>query len=181
MTEDRVRFAKAAPTVILAVTLLLVGCMRRTTEAPAGPAPSPVQEIVPAAPGSGGSATPLSTPMLAEAAEPRVTLEMSDAPVRLILQRLAEIGNLELVIPPNLNRTLSVQYVNVPVSVALKDVLSRSGLRLGTGPAANLPFDTVTVFYRLPANIDSMSVEAIVRRFGVSRAMAELIVASRRP
>ena len=48
-----------------------------------------------------------------------------------------------------------------------------------TGPAASLPFDTVTVFYKLPANVDSMSVEAIIKRFGVSREMADFIVASR--
>ena len=118
---------------------------------------------------------------MAEPAEPVVDLEMADAPVRLILQRLADIGGLRLIIPASLTKTLSVQYVHVPVSVALNDVLKRSGLQLGAGPAANLPFDTVTVFYQLPARIDSMSVDAIMRRFGVSRAMAELIVKSRRP
>lgn len=113
--------------------------------------------------------------------EPFVDLELADAPVKLILQRLADIGGLRLVISPNLNKTLSVQYIHVPVSVALDDVLKRAGLRLGAGPAANLPFDTVTVFYQLPANVDSMSADAIMRRFGVSKAVAELIVKSRRP
>jgi hypothetical protein len=54
-------------------------------------------------------------------------------------------------------------------------------LRLGAGPRTDLPFDTVTVFYQLPANIDSLSVDGIIRRFGVSREMAELIAKSRRP
>ena len=176
--SDRARFMKAAPSVILATTLMLVGCWRRNREAPVQPAATPAREIVSSAPGSPIPATPMMT---AEATEPLVDLELADAPVRLVLQRLAEIGGLQLVIPPNLNRTISVQYVRVPVSVALDDVLKRSGLRLGTGPAANLPFDTVTVFYQLPANIDSLSVDAIMKRFGVSRTMAELIVRSRRP
>lgn len=124
---------------------------------------------------TGASITP------AQPDEPFVDLEMADAPVRLVLQRLADISGLRLIISPNLNKTISVQYIHVPVSVALNDVLKRAGLRLGAAPAPNLPFDTVTVFYQLPANVDSMSAEAIMRRFGVSKAMAELIVKSRRP
>jgi hypothetical protein len=181
MTADRIRFVKAAPTLVLATTLLAVGCIRRSSEPPAS-GPSPIQEVVPVS--GSAEATPMpGSPIAAlpEAPEPYVDLEMVNAPVHLVLQKLAELGKLELIIPPNLNRTISVQYVHVPVSVALKDVLSRSGLRLGTGPAANLPFDTVTVFYHLPANVDSMSADAIMRRFGLSRAMAELIVRSRRP
>jgi hypothetical protein len=104
-----------------------------------------------------------------------------DSDVRLVLQKIAEIGNLELVIPGNIKKTISVRYIHVPVSIALKDVLARSGLRLGTGNTAPLPFDTVTVFYRLPANVDSLSVDGIMKRFGVSRSLAELIVRSRPP
>jgi hypothetical protein len=159
--------------------MLFSACFWRRVEAP--PQPPTTQEIVPM-PGSGGAAIPVTpTTVLAEAPEPYVDLEMSEAPVRLVLQRLAEIGGLQLIIPANLNKTISVQYVRVPVSVALNDVLRRSGLRLGAGPAANMPFDTVTVFYQLPANVDSLSVEGIMRRFGVSRAIAELVVKSRRP
>jgi hypothetical protein len=177
----RHHFVKAAPVSVLAAAMLVAGCIHRKRPAPPEPAPVTVREVVPSA-GSPGSAVPVSPPMMAtEPAEPYVDLEMADAPVKLILQRLADIGGLQLIIPANLNKTLSVQYVHVPVSVALNDVLRRSGLRLGAGPAANLPFDTVTVFYQLPAHIDSLSVEAIMRRFGVSRAMAELIVKSRRP
>ena len=176
--SDHVRLAKAAPSIVLASTLLVVGCWHFNHEPPAQPSVAPVREIVPATPESSAPTAPL---LMAETTEPLVDLELVDAPVRLVLQRLAEIGGLQLVIPPNLNRTISVQYVRVPVSVALDDVLRRAGLRLGSGPAANLPFDTVTVFYQLPANIDSLSVDAIMRRFGVSRRMAELLVKSRRP
>ena len=180
MTE-RARLLKLAPTLVLAVTLVLVGCVRRTVE-PIQPAATPVREIVPATDGLPASAVPVTpTTIMAEPPEPYVDLELVDAPVRLVLQRLAEIGGLQLVIPASLDKTISVQYVRVPVSVALNDVLRRSGLRLGSGPATNLPYDTVTVFYQLPANIDSLSVDGIMKRFGVSRAMAELIVKSRRP
>jgi hypothetical protein len=173
--------ARLAPISLFGASVFAVACFGRPEEPPAQPTPAPVREIVGTPPGAPAAAIPLTPALPTEAAEPTVDLELSDAPVRLVLQRLAEIGGLQLVIPPNLNRTISVQYVRVPVSVALKDVLTRAGLQLGTGPGTNLPFDTVTVFYHLPANVDSMSAEAIMRRFGVSRAMAELIVRSRRP
>jgi hypothetical protein len=169
-----------AAVATLAGALLLTGCWHRH-QAPVVPA-TEVHEIIPATSGAPTRAVP-TVPLsaLPEAPEPFVDLEMADAPVKLILQRLADIGGLQLIIPANLNKTLSVQYIHVPVSVALNDVLRRASLRLGAGPTANLPFDTVTVFYQLPANVDSLSIDAIIRRFGVSRAMAELLVKSRRP
>jgi len=180
--SDRVRLGNIAPVAGLAAAVLLAGCLHRNRQSPAEPAAKPVRQIEPVASDAPGTAIPIA-PVIpaAEAPEPYVDLEMADAPVKLILQRLADIGGLQLIIPPSLDKTLSVQYVHVPVSVALNDVLRRSGLRLGAGPGANLPFDTVTVFYQLPANVDSMSVEAIMKRFGVTRTMAELIVKSRKP
>jgi hypothetical protein len=172
------RLKGVAPLALLGGSLILAGCLHRKREAPVEAVVKPVQEIVIGTPPGAGAASGM---VVSEPSEPTVDLEMVDAPVRLILQRLAEIGGLQLIIPPNLNKTLSVQYVRVPVSIALNDVLKRAGLRLGAGPAANLPFDTVTVFYQLPANVDSMSADAIMRRFGVSRAVADLIVKSRRP
>lgn len=175
------RVRKATPTLTLAAAMSLAGCRYFRPE-PAPPAAAPRQEIVPRTSSASATPIPVAPAMsVAEPPEPYVDLEMADAPVKLILQRLADIGGLQLIIPSNLDKTLSVQYVHVPVSVALNDVLKRAGLRLGAGPAANLPFDTVTVFYKLPANVDSMSVDAIMKRFGVSREMAELIVRSRRP
>ena len=166
-----------APVLILTA---LAACIppwhRSPDETPRGPETVPVVTVVPETARPGAASVPIVEPT-----EPVVDLEMADAPVRLILQRLADIGGLQLIISPNLNKTLSVQYIHVPVSVALNDVVKRAGLRLGAGPAPNLPFDTVTVFYQLPANVDSMSAEAIMRRYGVSKAMAELIVKSRRP
>lgn len=117
-----------------------------------------------------------------ESPEPYIeSLIAVDSDVRLVLQKIAEIGKLDLIISGGIRKKISVEYYHVPVSVALKDVLARTGLRLGSGTQAPLPFDTVTVFYRLPTNVDSLSVEAIMRRFSVSRELAELLVKSRRP
>jgi hypothetical protein len=172
--------ARIAPVSIVG-SLVLAACFG-SHQQPAGSPAQPAREavtIVPVAPGALEPTAPAAIPM--DPSEAVVDLEMVDAPVKLILQRLADIGGLQLILPPNLNKTVSVQYIHVPVSIALSDVLKRANLRLGAGEAPNLPFDTVTVFYRLPANVDSMSADAIMRRFGVTRAMAELIVKSRRP
>ena len=161
---------------VLAMVLLSSGCFLKRSETTIEPERRPEQmRPMPI------SALPPRSDSAGNASEPNVDLEMVNAPVKLVLQKLADLGGLQLIIPPELNRTLSVQYIHIPVSVALADVLSRSGLRLGPATLPNQPFDTVTVFYRLPANVDSMSAEAIVRRFGVSPGVASLIVKARRP
>src|ERR1041384_1317459 len=141
---------RATPLLTLSSAVLFVGCFHWRRQQPQqAPTPrpeaAPTISAAPSAPLPGASFPGASGAAMAEPVEPYVALEISDAPVKLILQRLADIGGLRLIIPANLNKTLTVQYVHVPVSVALNDVLKRSGLRLGTGPAANLPFDTVTV------------------------------------
>lgn len=163
----------------LTALMLVAGCVLRRQEPVAEPIQRAQDSVASEATRPMSSAR--SVDSVVDPVEPRVDLEMVNAPVKLVLQKLADIGGLELIIPPNLNQTLSVQYVRVPVSIALADVLARSGLRLGPAALPNMPFDTVTVFYRLPANVDSMSADAIVRRFGVSRGLAKLLVDSRRP
>lgn len=181
MTDNRSALERLAPVVVVCAAMFGAGCFHRAVETPPPLSQAPTREVIAGPAGLPQQAIPMSpTASLPEAPEPYVTLTMADAPVRLVLQRLAELGNLDLIVPASITRTISVQYVHVPVSVALKDVLSRSGLRLGTSTLASLPFDTVTVFYHLPANADSMSSDAIMRRFGVSRAVADLIVQSRR-
>jgi len=164
--------------------MLVGGCFHRSAIEASPPSPIvPVQQIV-APPANTSAAAPGArvTTSAAESTEPYVeSLILVDADVRLVLQKIAEIGKLDLIVPGNIRKTISVRYVHVPVSVALKDVLTRSGLQLSTGAIAPLPFDTVTVFYRLPANVDSLSVDGIMKRFGVGRAIAELIVQSRPP
>jgi hypothetical protein len=165
-----------ASAALLASACLAAACFHRGRPEALPPAPTlPVQQVE--AP-TGGSPDSRGVADIADLVqEPYIELlNAVDSDVRLVLQKIAEIGNLELIIPGNINKRISVHYIHVPVSVALKDVLARSGLRLGTGTSAPMPFDTVTVFYRLPANVDSLSVDGIMRRFGVSRQMAELIV-----
>jgi hypothetical protein len=157
-------------------------CFHRRQPEPLSPPPRAAVQQVEAPNATTSAASRSVTEPVDDTSEPYIeSLIAVDSDVRLVLQKIAEIGNLELVIPGNIKKTISVRYIHVPVSIALKDVLARSGLRLGTGNTAPLPFDTVTVFYRLPANVDSLSVDGIMKRFGVSRSLAELIVRSRPP
>jgi hypothetical protein len=160
--------------------LTLVGaCFHRAPEPiPASPQ-LPVQQIEPPSSALPGTTSP--APDVIEAPEAYIDLVAEDGDVRLILQRIAEVGKIDLIIPSNIRRRISVRYVHVPASVALRDVLQRSGLRLGTGTTGPLPFDTITVFYRLPVNVDSLSIDGIMKRFGVSRDLAEMIAKSRPP
>lgn len=162
------------------MALVAGGCFHRGGPEPTPPPPRlPVQQVV--APVE-SPPTPIISGVDVESAEPYIeSLIAVDSDVRLVLQKIAEIGKLDLIISGGIRKKISVEYYHVPVSVALKDVLARTGLQLGTGTSAPLPFDTVTVFYRLPANVDSLSVDGIMRRFGVSRQIAELIVKARRP
>jgi hypothetical protein len=180
MSDKRSHVARV-PRLVVSAALLAVGCFHRAGSKQTPPPPQlPVQQIV--APLEAPPPATLISGMEVEAQEPYIeSLIAVDSDVRLVLQKIAEIGKLDLIISGGIRKKISVEYYHVPVSVALKDVLARSGLRLGMGTSAPLPFDTVTVFYRLPANVDSLSVDGIMRRFGVSRAIAELIAKSRRP
>lgn len=103
-----------------------------------------------------------------------------DIDVRDALQFLADHGGLSLVYSPDINRRIRLKLTDVPVAQALQAVLSTAGLTLETvgGPGRPTP-TTVVVFYQLPVNVDSLSVDAIMKRFGVSRDVATMIVDAR--
>ena len=59
-------------------------------------------------------------------------------------------------------------------------VLALADLTLENPNRAPLtPTNNSVVFYRVPVNVDSLSVEAIMKAFGVGRTMAELMVQAR--
>ena len=183
MISDSAAIRRVTSCLIAVSAMIAAACVRRSSSPP----PVMVAAPLPSIPDAPQGTPPLrSVPpaevgiAMADTVEPYIDFYGVDSDVRLVLQRIAEIAKVDLIIPANIHKKISVQYVHVPASVALKDVLARSGLRLGAA-SSRLPFDTVTVFYQLPANVDSMSVDGIVKRFGVSREMAELIVRSRPP
>ena len=116
------------------------------------------------------------------AAELRVDIDThgTDVDVRQVLAFLADKGKLKLVFSPGINKKVRLQLHDVPVSVALQATLAAADLTLeSTNGATNLGPSSSVVFYELPVNVDSLSVDAIMKRFGVGREVAELIVQAR--
>jgi hypothetical protein len=113
--------------------------------------------------------------------EPRVDIDTHsrDEDVRPLLEFVARAGGYRLVYPTNLNRRVRVSLTNVPVSVALSTLLQAADLTLESATPGTQPSIRPVVFYELPMNVDSLSADAIVKRFGVSPAVAEMIVTSR--
>jgi hypothetical protein len=166
-----------------AASLVAAGCHRSapvvtTVESAPAPPMLPQSELSP-------PALPLAlvrSPAADTASEAHVTIDTHGAEVdaRQILAFLAEKGKLSLVYSPDVNQKVRLQLVDVPVSEALRSVLSLAGLTLeGTTSIAHVAPSASVVFYQLPVNIDSLSVESIMKRFGVGRGIAELLVQAR--
>jgi hypothetical protein len=117
------------------------------------------------------------------AREPHVDIDTHsrDEDVRPLLEFVARAGGYRLIYPANLSRKVRVELNDVPASVALATLLELADLTLEpTTPTELRPLNRPVVFYELPVNVDSLSADAIVARFGVSRAVADMIVAARR-
>jgi energy-converting hydrogenase Eha subunit A len=116
---------------------------------------------------------------IAPTPEKLVTL-IGELPVRTALEEIAKEGNFSLAISPLVSdRRIRLSILNAPASVALQTVLDAAGLTLQPTRALRAPYEPSIVFYRLPVNVNALSIEAIMKQFGVSRDIAELIVQSR--
>lgn len=125
-----------------------------------------------------------SRPVAAEdtASEQHVTIDTHgrELDVKQVLDFLANQGHFSLVYSPDIKAKVRLQLNNVPVSVALQTVLTMANLTLeSTTEPPKAPGSTSVVFYELPVNVDSLGVDAIMKRFGVGRGIAEMIVKSR--
>jgi hypothetical protein len=168
-----------------AVALLAIGngCRQRMP----GPAPmstAAAPQLMPPGAGASQHAALLTTPSAVGDTANEIHVDVdthgADVDVRTLLDFIAKSGGFTLVYSPGIAKRVRVQLTNVPVSVALETVLSLAGLTLGAAtPATQAPGATSVVFYQLPVNVDSLPVEAIMKRFGVGRTIAELIVESR--
>ena len=127
---------------------------------------------------------PSASPVIGmQGPEPLISLHFpTPVDVRIPLRMIAAAGHYGLVVPPEVTKKVTVTIDSVPVSLALKVVLQDANLGLVPSQTtrAKLPYDTTVVFYQLPVNVDSLSVDAIMKRFGVSRDIAEMLVLSRK-
>lgn len=164
--------------LVSAGALLVIGCQQPSSSAaptprraPENPSDVPTITTVQL---SAPSATARDT-----AAGPRVTVN-GEMDIRTALNTIADAGGFSIVMSPNLKKRVQVHLIDVPVAQALEDVLRAADLTIEGGTPPSEAWNTSVVFYQLPVNIDSLSVDAIMRRFGVSRTMAEMIVQDRK-
>jgi hypothetical protein len=170
--------SKGAATMFVVIwTLLALGCHREP------PAAEPVPRL-PAAPLSeppliAETSTPAASPV--SVPEKLITLN-GDWDVRLALEEIARTAGYSLVLSPKIAaKKVRLSLVNVPASEALKAVLDAGELSLAASTGIRVPMNPSVVFYQLPVNVDSMSVGGIMKRFGVSQEIAEMILKGRTP
>jgi type II secretory pathway component HofQ len=121
------------------------------------------------------------TPSGQSLGEKRITMSATNADVRALLVGIASAGDVNLVLSPDVQGKVSVAFKDVPVSEAIRRVLTEAGLGVVAPKGMVLPWDPTLVFYQLPLNVDRLSEEAIMARYGVSRGIAEVIVRERKP
>jgi hypothetical protein len=177
---DRLRLTGFVSVAGFAV--MVVSCHRRqqSTELPPVPvaALTDLPTLAPAAP---QSAMPLGIEPLPARPEKLITLT-GEWDVRLALEEIARAAGYSLSVSPKIvPKKVRLSLVNVPAPDALKAVLDAGQLTLGTGQGPKVPWNPSVVFYQLPVNVDSLSVDAIMKRFGISRDLAEMMVQARKP
>jgi hypothetical protein len=102
-----------------------------------------------------------------------------ESDVRDLLGFLGQTAGIHFVFSPEINKRIRITLNDVPVSTAIEAVLAEANLTLEGSKSLVPPPTPSVVFYQLPVNIDSLSVESIMKRFGVGRAVAEILVQSR--
>lgn len=106
-----------------------------------------------------------------------VSLTASNADARTILLWLAQQAGVSLVVAPDVTARISVSFTDVPAGDAIRAIIAEAGLSI-LAPGLMSPWPPV-VFFERPVNVNDVSVESIVARFGVSKEMARWIVESR--
>ena len=170
----RHRFARVG----LAGCFLMVGCATART----APAPKTSPVLPPALP-------PLSVEVLTvpprglTASEPvkgkvsRLTLSASNVDVRELLPAIASAAGVSMVMAPDVRGRVTVHFVNADARDVLRAVIEQAGLTVG--PVELIAPFPKPVFVDLPVNVNEASAAAIQVRFGISAALADLIVTSR--
>lgn len=132
-----------------------------------------------------GELPPLRAEVLAEPRIPpappavgaRVTLRAVDADLRSLLVAVAQMAGVNLILSPGVQGRVSLTLDDVPAQKALDALLEATGLSASVTLQA--PWGP-TVFFHLPANVDTLDAPTIARRFGVSPKLAAWLVEERR-
>jgi hypothetical protein len=156
--------------------LLLAACRVPSAGFPDPLPPIPVYEIR-TVPDSGVVITRVPGQEPFASSTRRITLTATDASARTLLIWLAQEAGMNLVVAPDVNARISVNFRDVPADVAMRAIIAEAGLSVLT--AANQPLWAPVVFHQPPVNVNEATAESIVARFGVSAELARWIVESR--
>jgi hypothetical protein len=173
-----------SPTRVAAVLLCMGIAACRPPGTPEGaPDPQtmreiPVYEIAPRA-DTGVIIAPSRArdPLADIGATKRITLHANNASARTLLLSLAREAGISIIVSPDVTTRVSVNFNDVPAGEAIRAIISEAGLSLLTSGVQS-PWPPV-VFYQLPVNINEISAETIVARFGVTAEMAKWLVENR--
>ena len=164
----------------LAATLL-AGCSTVGRGAPKSSQPMPdipAYELTPTE--NAGMAivrTPGKDPLSGLGATKLISLNARDADAKTLLLWLAREGGVSLIVAPDVNARVSVNFSNVPAGEAMRAIMAEAGLSvLSSGVQSPWP---PIVFFQVPTNINEATADAIASRFGVSAEMAKWIVENR--
>lgn len=113
----------------------------------------------------------------AQPGERRITVTASNADVRELIPAIAAAGGISVVMSPDVQGRVSVRFVDVPVSQALRAVITEAGLTVGSDKLES-PW-APAVFFSAPVNVNVANAQLISAHFGVSEALARVVVESR--
>jgi len=118
---------------------------------------------------------PASAPM--PASTKRVSVSAVDADAKTLLIAIAKEADMNIVVSSDVRSRVTINMKDVAASDAIAAIMEAAGLSVEASPKGSmLP---AVVFYQLPLDVNKASTDAIVARFGVSKELAEFIVASR--
>lgn len=175
--------ALAALLTVLATSCAAPARAPRATPAPApSPLPPLVVEVLPAAPDPEleyGLLPPPGTvqPPAVDSGPQPITLTATNADLRALILALADALDYDIVLDPEVRGRVSVRFDGVPADVALGAVLDAAGLSIAAG-GIKPPYGDVS-FYPVPIDVELADLETLMRRYGISRELAEWVVRSR--
>ena len=170
---------KAASLVAFASLAGLASCQRPYTATMiAAPPPIPQEQLI-APPSREPSLPPVISRDTSVALTVNVDTHGRETDVRELLTFLGQAAGVHFVFSPQINKRIRITLLDVPISTAIQAVLAEAALTLEGTTSMKPPPTPAVVFYQLPVEIDSLSVESIMKRFGVGRAVAEILVISR--
>jgi hypothetical protein len=161
----------------LAIAVLVGACYGPPTVMVVNPPPLPQELAAPP------SMPPGSTAVVSKdtTVEYTVTVDTHgrEVDVREILGFLGHAAGIRFVFAPDIDRKVRMTLADVPISTAIDAVLTEANLTLEGTTSLRPPPTPAVVFYQVAVNVDSLSVESIMKRFGVGRAVAEAVVQAR--